>query len=118
MTLSPNSTPGIAISTDPVARIIAFASWVSEPTLTLPSPAGLVLLDDRGLLAELCRSDRRHVASRPSADHDDVVGSHRPERIREGLWGGRRLPGQSRVGEAQSRGSRLGIWIRAIARTM
>ena len=38
-TRSENSTPGIAIATEPVASTIAFASWVSPATSTLPSPA-------------------------------------------------------------------------------
>jgi hypothetical protein len=38
-TRSPNSTPGIAISTEPVARTTAPASYVVPPTTTFASPS-------------------------------------------------------------------------------
>ena len=42
--------------------------------------AELVALDDRGLHAELRRADRRDIAARPAAEHDQVEGiiSHAP----------------------------------------
>ena len=70
--------------------------------------AGLVHLDDRGLLAELGGADGGVVAARTAADDDHVEGiSHAFDSIRRAL-----------SCRASSRPGRCGIWIRAIALIM
>ena len=72
--------PGIGIATEPVASTIAFASWVSLPTLTLPPPASdalageevdLVLLPEHlDAVGERLRDLRAALLDRLPVDRD------------------------------------------------
>ena len=74
------------------------------------APAELVALDDGRLLAELRGADRGHVAARPGADHDAVVGvlGHRGLSLSKRLSLSRldRVPSRARASRTASRRAR------------